>query len=109
MRKIIFIITLFIGFNIHAQEKLFCQFIMTNVDTREKTIEIDQFVRKQKVIYISRADIHSKKYLVIYYESSNIDQKTILKWMKSLNVELKCIREGQYGKDAILDQKSDCE
>ena len=109
MRKIIFIITLFIGFNIHAQEKLFCQFIMTNVDTREKTIEIDQFVRKQKGIYISRADIHSEKYLVIYYESSNIDQETILKWMKSLNVELKCIREGQYGKDAILDQKSDCE
>ena len=65
MRKIILIITLFIGFNIHAQEKLFCQFIMTNIDTREKTIEIDQFVRKQKGVYISRADIHSKKYLVI--------------------------------------------
>ena len=109
MRKLIFIITLLIGFNIHAQDKRFCQFIMTNIETREKTIEIDQFIRKQEGIYISRADIHSKKYLVIYYENSNINQETILKWMKSLDVELKCIREGLYGKDKIIDQKLDCE
>ena len=82
---------------------------MSNVDTRNKTIEIDQFVRHQKGVYISRADVHSKKYLVIYYVNSNINQGTILNWMKSLNVELKCIREGLYGKDKIIDQKLDCE
>ena len=109
MRKIIVIISLFIGLTFNAQDKRFCQFIMTNVETRDKTIEIDQFIRKQEGVYISRSDIHSKKYLVIYYEGSNIDQGTILKWMKSLNVEFKCLREGQYGKDKILDQKLDCE
>ena len=109
MRTLIIIILLFIGLNFHAQEKMFCQFILTNVESRDKTIEIDQYIRKQDGVYISRADIHSKKYLVIYYKDSNINQETILKWMSSLNVEFKCLHEGQYGKEKILDLKSDCE
>ncbi len=109
MRIIIAIITIFFSLNLHAQDKRFCQFIMTNIDAREKAIEIDQFIRKQEGVYVSRADIHSKKYLVIYYEDSNINKEIILNWMNSLNVKLKCIREGQYGTDVILDQKLDCE
>ncbi len=109
MKKSLLIFSLFTCTFSFAQDKKFCQFIMTNVDSREKSVVIDQFVRQQEGVYISRADISSKKYLVIYDINSTIDQGTILNWMKSLKVDFKCVHEGLYEKDKILDQKFDCE
>ena len=82
---------------------------MTNVDTREQTVAIDQFIRQQSGIVISRADLNSKKYLCIYTPDSNIDRQQIEEWMTQLGVEFKCYREGIHGQDRIIDQKFDCE
>ena len=87
----------------------FVQFMMTNVDSREKVLEIDQFIRNQQGIEISRADVVSKKYLCIYDSESGIDRGTFEIWMQELGVEIKCFREGIFGTDRIIDQKLDCE
>ena len=111
MRNLTLIITIaLLSIDLTSQEdRKFCQFIMTNVENRAKTLEIDAFVRKQEGVFISRADLNSKKYLLIYNNNSSIDIDLIKKWMMELKVELKCIREGIYGIDKILDQKPDCE
>jgi len=49
-----------------TSDSKFVQFMMTNVDSREKVLEIDQFMRNQQGVEISRADIVSKKYLCLY-------------------------------------------
>ena len=82
---------------------------MTNVETRAKTVEIDAFIRKKEGVFISRADVNSKKYLIIYNNDSSINLNLIIKWMRELGVEFKCIREGIHGVDKITDQKLDCE
>ena len=53
-------------FSAQTPDSKFVQFMMTNVDSREKVLEIDQFMRNQQGVEISRADIVSKKYLCIY-------------------------------------------
>lgn len=109
MKKLLFIIFWFSFLTFHSQENKFCQFIMSNIEKREKAIEIDQFVRAQEGVVISRADVNSKKYLIIYNTKSSINLSVILNWMNDLNVETKCIREGIHGFDTIIDQKFNCE
>ncbi len=96
-------------FTAQTSESKFVQFMMTNVDSREKVLEIDQFMRNQQGVEISRADIISKKYLCIYASTSNLDRVRFEKWMEELGVEIKCFREGEYGTDKVIDQKMDCE
>ena len=82
---------------------------MSNIENREKALEIDQFIRAQEGVVISRADIVSKKYLIIYNTKSSINLSVILNWMNTFNVDVKCIREGIHGVDLIIDQKFNCE
>jgi hypothetical protein len=83
--------------------------MMTNVDSKEKVLEIDQFMRNQQGVEVSRADIVSKKYLCIYDPTSGLDRVTFETWMHELGVEFKCFREGKFGTDKVIDQKLDCE
>ena len=96
-------------FTAQTSDSKFVQFMMTNVDSREKVLEIDQFMRNQQGVEISRADIVSKKYLCIYAPASGLDRVTFETWMKELGVEIKCFREGKLGTDTVIDQKLDCE
>ena len=107
---LLLLFSLFIA-NITAQssDSKFVQFIMTNIESREQVIEIDQFIRTQQGVEISRADIVSKKYLCIYDPASGLNKESFEKWMEELGIEIKCFREGKYGTDKIIDQKMDCE
>jgi hypothetical protein len=92
-----------------TSESKFVQFMMINVDSREKVLEIDEFMRNQQGVEISRADMVSKKYLCIYESTSNLDRARFEFWMEELGVEIKCFREGEFGTDKVIDQKMDCE
>lgn len=96
-------------FTAQTSESKFVQFMMTNVDSREKVLEIDEFMRNQQGVEISRADIISKKYLCIYSSTSDLDRVSFETWMEELGVEIKCFREGKYGIDKVIDQNMDCE
>jgi len=96
-------------FTAQTSDSKFVQFMMTNVDSREKVLEIDQFMRNQQGVEISRADIVSKKYLCIYASTSSLDRVAFETWMEELGVEIKCFREGKFGTDKVIDQKLDCE
>tara|TARA_B110000285_G_scaffold207866_1_gene247565 strand:+ start:346 stop:690 length:345 start_codon:yes stop_codon:yes gene_type:complete len=107
---LLLLFSLFINdFPAQTHESKFVQFMMTNVDSREKVLEIDKFVRNQKGVEISRADFVSKKYLCIYESESGLDRMKIESWMQELGVEIKCFREGILGTDKVIDQKLDCE
>ena len=96
-------------FAAQTSESKFAQFIMTNVDSREKVLDIDQFMRNQEGVEISRADFISKKYLCIYSPNSDLNRIKFETWMEELGVEIKCFREGKFGTDKVIDQKLDCE
>ena len=107
---LILFLSLFItDFAAQTNDSKFVQFIMTNVNSRQKALEIDQFMRNQQGVEISRADIVSKKYLCIYDPTSGLDRVTFEEWMQELGVEIKCFREGKFGIDKVIDQKLDCE
>lgn len=92
-----------------SSDSRFVQFMLTNIESREQVLKIDNFMRAQEGVEISRADIVSKKYLCIYNPTSGITEDSFNKWMKELDVEIKCYREGKFGVDKIIDQKMDCE
>ena len=107
---LLLLLSLFItDFAAQTDESKFVQFMLTNVDSREKVIEIDQFMRNQQGVEISRADIVSKKYLCIYDPTSGLNRVKFETWMHELGVEIKCFREGKFGTDKVIDQKLDCE
>lgn len=93
----------------NSEDKEFVQFIMTNLPSKEKAVEIDNFFRAQEGVFLARADINSKKFLIIYFSNSGITEEQILKWMEEMDTEYKCVRHGIHGVNAIIDQKMDCE
>lgn len=101
---------MFLGISSQAQsnENKFSQFVITNLESREQAVEIDQFIRTQTGIVISRTDINSKKFLCIYTADSGIDRLKIDEWMTRFGIEYKCYREGIHSVDPIIDQKIDC-
>ena len=107
---LLLLFSLFItDFTAQTSDSKFVQFMMTNVDSKEKVLEIDQFMRNQQGVEVSRADIVSKKYLCIYDPTSGLDRVAFETWMEELGVEIKCFREGKFGIDKVIDQKLDCE
>lgn len=110
----LFILTLFITvislttFGQKEPQKKFIQFVFTNLETPEKAHEIDNFIRKQPGVFISRCDIPSKKFLLIYYPSELIDIDKVDEWMEKFGMEYKCFYEGTHKVDPILDLKKDC-
>ncbi|MFT7155423.1 MAG: hypothetical protein ACI8Q1_000424 [Parvicella sp.] len=98
-----------VSFGQTADDKEFIQFVFTNLETREQAVTIDQFIRQQTGVYISRADINSKKYLIIFESDSNIDLALLTNWMDSLGFSFKCPLEGTHGVDPIIDQKTTCD
>ncbi len=93
----------------NGDEKEFVQFIMTNLPSKEKAVEIENFYRPQQGIFMARADVNSKKFLVIYYADSGITEAQILAWMDDLGITYKCVRHGVHGVNTIINQKMDCE
>ena len=107
---LLLLFSLFItDFTAQTSDSKFVQFMMTNVDSKEKVLEIDQFMRNQQGVEVSRADIVSKKYLCIYDPTSSLNRVKFETWMQELGVEIKCFREGKFGIDKVIDQKLDCE
>jgi hypothetical protein len=92
-----------------TDEKQFIQFVFTNLETREQAVSIDKFIRQQPGVYVSRADINSKKYLIIFEENSDINLAQLTTWMDNLGFTFKCPLEGTHGIDPIIDQKTTCD
>jgi phage-related protein len=90
-------------------ETKFVQFVFTNLESREKAKEIDEFMRSQPGITMSRSDNASKKYLVLFQSNSAINKEQIEIWMLQLGMTFKCYREGYHGIDTIIHQTLDCE
>jgi len=90
-------------------DKKFIQFVFSNLETREQAVEIDQFMRLQEGVFISRSDLNSKKYLIIYYSDSAINLAQLTTWMDELGMEFKCTREGIHKVDKIIDQNINCD
>lgn len=93
----------------NPDQKEFVQFMITNLPSKEKAVEIDNFYRAQSGVFMARADINSKKFLVIYYSNSGITEEQITLWMEELGITYKCVRHGIHGVNIIIDQKMDCE
>lgn len=92
-----------------SEQREFVQFMMTNLPSKEKAVEIDNYFRAKDGVFMARADINSKKFLIIYYSDAEITEEQILIWMDEMGITYKCIRHGIHGVDVIIDQKMDCE
>ena len=112
MRLLLFILCIsFVSFsneNVTENESKFAQFIVVDVDNREKAITIDEFMRSQPGVSVSRMDHISKKYLIIFSSDMSYDHTYFLKTFESLGYTIKCYRDGIHGKDAIVHQTPDC-
>lgn len=114
--RVIFLVILLSSFLVkgnaqetNSEQKEFVQFIMTNLPSKEKAIEINNHFNAQTGVFMARADLNSKKFLVLYYSNSTISPEQILTWMDELDITYKCVRQGIHGTNVILDQKMDCE
>ena len=76
---------------------MFCQFILTNVESRDKTIEIDQYIRTRWRLYFKAYPL---KISVIYYED-HINQETILKWIV-VKCKLNVCMKDNMGREKFL-------
>ena len=79
----------------------FAQFIVSNITSWEEARKIDEFMRSQPGITMSRSDVPSKRYFCFFTPGSNISQATFEEWFTEMGFEVKCYVEGVYGTDPL--------
>ena len=90
-------------------ERKFIQCVFSNMEKPKQAKEIQDFINTQDGVYMIRANFNSRKFFLIYDTSSTIDVAHVANWMAKFSLDYKCLREGIYGVDKVIDQKTDCE
>jgi len=83
----------------HAQSnaRKYIRLVVSDVNTREASLEIDTYLRSQSGIITSRMDRSTGVYLGIYREDSGINANQIIHWIDGLGYTPKCFVEGVHG------------
>lgn len=79
----------------------FAQFIITNVQDWDEATHIDEFMRQQAGIEMSRADVPSKRYFCLFDANANITQTTFTTWFNDMGFQVDCYHDGVYGQDPL--------
>lgn len=103
-KALLVVILLFTAFQTKAQNNnatsdKFAQFIVTNIESWEEARKIDEFMRSQSGIVMSRQDVPSKRYFCFFDPNSEISKATFEEWFAEMGFEVKCYVEGVRGTD----------
>jgi len=86
----------------------FAHFIVEGADTQLEAKKIDTYMRGQAGVVMSRMDIVSNKYLVLYTYGMGYDQAYFEETFTKLGFEITCFRDGTKGVDRIFDPAFTC-
>lgn len=114
MKAIILLLTLscslmLASFNSEPKPKKFVLFIVEEADTQLEAIKIDKYMRAQAGVLMSRMDITSKKYYVVFKSDQNYDEAYFKSTFKKLGFDIKCFNKGTHGVDKVTNLSLDCE
>ncbi len=77
----------------------FIQLMVAGLENSEQALVIDQFMRTQPQILISRADPNTQIYFAIFPEAAGYTQSDFEAWFTQLGFGIRCYREGVHGID----------
>lgn len=84
----------------------FVQFYVIGMMDGTQSRAIDQFMRAQPNILISRADPNTRIYFAIFPVSANFNESTFKAWFSSMGYQISCYREGVHGTDRVLSKEN---
>jgi len=114
MKAIILLLTLscaliLTSFNAEPQPRKFVLFIVEDADTQLEGMKIDKYMRAQSGVLMSRMDITSKKFYVVFKSDQNYDETYFKSTFQKLGFDIKCFTEGTHGVDKVPNLTLDCE
>ena len=90
-------------------ETKFVQFVVEQDISPEEALEIDDFMKTQPGIQLSRMDSYSHKFLVTFNVHQPYNESYFVETFEQFGLTIKCYREGIKGVDRIIHQKMDCQ
>ena len=82
-------------------EQKFVQYFVVGLDNIDDQIRIDEFLRAQEEIMMSRTDRSTGLAYIIFYHGYDLSEETFTKWHKELGFSIRCFRKGIYGVDEV--------
>ena len=84
----------------------FVQFYVIGMTDGPQSRAIDQFMRAQPNILISRADPNTRLYFAIFPVSAGFGESDFVAWFSSQGYQISCYREGIHGEDRVLSKEA---
>lgn len=114
MKAIILLLTLscsmfLTSFNTEPKPKKFVLFIVEDADIQLEAMKIDKYMRAQAGVLMSRMDMTSRKFYLVYKSDQNYDEAYFTTTFKKMGFDIKCFHTGTHGVDKITNLTLDCE
>ena len=103
-------ILLILNFTGIDKPEKFVQFYIQNLESSEKAIELNDYLKTKDGIRMSRTDAASHTIYIILKPGFDFSEKEIAQWLKEKGYTISCFNSGTVGKDSFIKLfPSDCQ
>lgn len=92
---------LLLSFNEVDKPEKFVQFYIQNLESSEKAVELNDFLKTKDGVKMSRTDVSSNTVYIIFLTGFEYSEKEITKWLNEKGYTISCFYSGTVGKDSF--------
>ena len=83
----------------------FVQFYVVGISSLNESRTIDNYIKAQSGVKMSRTDHRSRIFFCIFDNNTNINEITFINWLGGLGFQISCYREGKHGVDKVYSKE----
>jgi hypothetical protein len=91
--------------NTSVNPNKFVQFYVIGISSLSESRAIDNYIKTQNGVIMSRTDHRSRILFCIFDNNSNIDETTFINWLGGLGFQISCFRVGKHGIDKVYSKE----
>jgi hypothetical protein len=113
MKKLIIALIFFCAFvevyssDFNQEPDRFVQFFVSSLENREKSIELNEFLKSKDGVKMSRVDATSKVVFVIFTADKNYSETDFANWLNEKGYSFSCFNSGTQGVDSFIQLKAE--
>lgn len=113
MKKLVITLIFFCAFvgvyssDFNQEPDKFVQFFVSSLESREKSIELNEFLKSKDGVKMSRVDATSKVVFVIFTSDKNYSETDFANWMNEKGYSFSCFNSGTQGVDPFIQLKAE--
>jgi len=93
--------------NTNQEPDKFVQFFVSSIESREKAMELNEFLKSKDGVKMSRVDVVSKVVFVVFTSDMNYSEVDFTNWMNEKGYSFTCFNSGTQGVDSFIQLKAE--